>query len=86
MQRLSWSKARAEAELIVEIHRDLGLNELDLSMNLECLELGPLDCEYVKSSIPNMDCENYYVGNEFKSHKNRGKRGCKEQIVKIKPG
>ena len=46
------------------------LDKLDLSMNLECLELGPLDCEHVKSPIPNVDCENNHVGNESKSHKN----------------
>ena len=38
MQRLSRSKARAKAELIAKACRDLGLDELDLSMNLECLE------------------------------------------------
>ena len=31
MQRLSRSKARAEAELIAKVRRDLGLDELDLS-------------------------------------------------------
>ena len=54
-------------------------------MNLECLELGPLDREQVKSPIPNMDCENNHVVNESEFCKNRGKRGYKEQIVKIKP-
>ena len=63
----------------------MGLDELDLSMNLECLELGSLDYEHVKSPIPNMYCENNHVGNESESRKNRGKRGCKEQTVKIKP-
>ena len=33
---------------------DLGLDELDLSMNLECLELGPLDCKHMKILIPNI--------------------------------
>ena len=82
---MSRSKARAEAELIAEVCRDLDLDELDLSMNLECLELSHLDCEYVKSPIPNMDCENNHVGNESKSRKNRGKRGYKEYTVKIGP-
>ena len=73
---MSRSEAHAEAELIAEAHGDLGLDKLDLSMNLDCLELGPLDCEHVKSPIPNMDCENNHVGNELESHKNRGNRGC----------
>lgn len=40
-----------EAELIAEVRKDLGVDELDLSMILECLELGSLDCEQVKSPI-----------------------------------
>ena len=36
MQYMLRSKARAEAELIAEVSRDLGLDVLDLSMNLEC--------------------------------------------------
>ena len=63
-----------------------GLGRAGLEDNLECFELGPLECEHVKSPISNMNYENNYAGNESKSHKNRGKRGCKEQIVKIKPG
>ena len=84
MQRLSRNKAHAETKLIVEIRKDLGMHELDLSMILKYLELGPLNCEYVKSPIPNMDCENNHVGNESESCKNRDKRGYKEQTVKIK--
>ena len=45
MQQLLRSKARTEAELIAEVRRDLGVDELNLSMNLKCLELDPLDCE-----------------------------------------
>ena len=74
-----------EAELIVEMYRDLDLDEQDLSMNLECLELGSLNYEHVKTPISNMDYENNYMGNETESHKNRDKKGYKEQIVKIKP-
>ena len=75
MQHLSRSKACAKAKLVAEVHRDLGLEELDLSMNLKCLEFGLLDYEQVKSPIPNMDYENNHMGNESKSCKNRGKRG-----------
>ena len=60
------------------------MDELDLSMNLECLELDPLDFKHVKSQS-NMDCENNHMGNESEAYKNRGKRGCKEQTLKIKP-
>ena len=62
-----------------------GLGQARLEDNFECLELGLLECEHVKSPIPNMDYENNHVGNESESHKNRGKRGCKEQTIKIKP-
>ena len=58
----------------------LGLDELNLSIKLECLELDLFYCECVKSPIPNMDCENNH---EFA--KNRSKRGSKEHNVKIKP-
>ena len=85
MQCLSRNKARVEDELIAKVRRDLGVDELDLSMILECLKLGPLDCEHMKSPIPNMDYENNHVGNKFESHKNKGKRECKEQTVQIKP-
>ena len=59
-----------KAELITEVSRDLGLDKLGLSIFLECLELGPLDCDHMKSSIPNMDCENNHVGNESESCEN----------------
>ena len=85
MQHLSRSKAHAKTELIAEVYRNLDLDELNSSMNLECLELGPLDCEYVKSPIPNMVCENNHVGSESESSKNRGKKGYKEQTIKIRP-
>ena len=74
-----------EVKLIAEVSRDLGLDELDLSIILECLELGPLNCDHMKSLIPNTICENNHVGNESESRKNRDKRVCKEQKVKIKP-
>ena len=64
-----------ESRIIAEVRRNLGMDELDLSMNLECLELGSLNCEHVKSAIPNMDCENNFVDNESESYKNRGRRG-----------
>ena len=67
-----------EVDLITKVRRDLGLDELDLSINLEYLGVGPLDCEHMTSLIPNMDCENNHVGSESESHKNRGKKGCKE--------
>ena len=57
-QRLSRSKEHAKAELIAEVHRDSNLDELDSSINLECLELDPFDCEHVKSPISNMVYEN----------------------------
>ena len=63
----------------------MGLDELDLSTNLELLESGPLVCEDIKSPIPNMDCENNYVDKEFESCKNKCKKGCKEQTIKIRP-
>ena len=40
MQHLSRSKAHVETEIIAKVHKDLDMDELDLSMNLECLELG----------------------------------------------
>ena len=64
---------------------DLRLDEMDLSMNLKCLEFSLLDCEHMKSPIPNMDCENNHVNNESDFRKNKDKRGYKEQTVKIKP-
>ena len=54
MQHLLTSKVCAEAEFIVEVRKDLGVDKLDLSINLEYLELDPLDCEHMKNSIPNM--------------------------------
>ena len=38
IQHLSRSKTHVEVKLIAEVHMDLGLDKLDLSMNLECLE------------------------------------------------
>ena len=78
---MSTSEAHAEAELIAEAHGNLGLDELDLSMNLDYLEFGPLDCEHVKSPIPNMHCENNDVGSQSEFCKNIGKRGWKEQTL-----
>ena len=78
IQHLLKSKACAEANLIVAVHRDLGVDEMNLSINLECLELGSLDCEHVKSPISNMDSENNHAGNESESRKNRSKRECKK--------
>ena len=51
LQHLSKSKARAEAELIAEVCRDLGSDELDLNMHLECLELGPLTVNMYKTQF-----------------------------------
>ena len=65
MQCLSRSKARMEVDLITKVRRDLGLDEMDLSINLEYLEVSPLDCK------------NNHVGSESESHKNRGKKGYK---------
>ena len=75
MQRSLRSKARAEAELIAKVRRDLCLDEMNLSINLECLELDHLDCEHVKSPISNKNCANNHVGNEYESCKNRCKMG-----------
>ena len=55
MQHLLRSKARAEAELIAEVRKDLDLDELNLSINLKCLELDPLDCKDMNSPISNME-------------------------------
>ena len=73
-----------KVELIAGVCRDLDLDELDFCMKLECLKLDSLDSELVKSPISNMNCENNYMDNKSESHKNRGKRGCKEQTMKIK--
>ena len=72
-----------KSRIIAKVRKNLGVDKLNLSMNLERLELGSLDYKHMKSLIPNMDCENNHAGNESESLKNRGKSGCKEYIVKI---